>query len=67
MSEHSTDDELSFISDLYRKHQGPQRIEVFRTYVQALRHRTHWGSVDADRVLAFAEECLQQAWLYEAW
>jgi hypothetical protein len=65
MKAHHTDDELEFISRLYRKYQGVERIEVFRTYVHALRTRTQWEDIDAAKVLAYAEECLSKAWQHK--
>ena len=62
MTAHRTTHELEFIAGLYRKYQGNQRVEVFRTYVQALRLRTHWDGIDANSVRTYAEECLSKAW-----
>jgi hypothetical protein len=65
MEAHRTDDELDFVSRLYRKYRGAERVEVFRTYVHALRQRKQWDDIDAKQVLTYAEECLQKAWKHK--
>ncbi|MET3449677.1 hypothetical protein ABIC76_005052 [Ralstonia sp. 1138] len=65
MRAHGTEDELDFITRLYRKYRGAERVVMFRRYMAALHQRTQWGDLDADRILAHAEECLQKAWRYE--
>lgn len=61
MRQHGTADEMKFIGRLYRKYRDAERVEVFRTYVHMLHAREKWEGIDAEKVMAYAKECLNHA------